>query len=124
MSAADLGRLVVVGQGYVGLPLAMRAVEVGYDVIGYEIDYSRVERLRRGESYVEDISPARLSDAIATGRYFATSEAAACEKFDFAVVTVPTPLRDGNPDLSYIESSAHTLAGHLRPGACVILEST
>ncbi|MCA1711238.1 MAG: nucleotide sugar dehydrogenase [Actinobacteria bacterium] len=117
-------KLVVIGQGYVGLPLAMRAVEVGYDVVGLEVDQSRVERLTAGQSYVEDVPSETLAEALRSGRYLATAEYAAAEGFDVAVITVPTPLREGNPDLSYIEDSARSLAPLLRAGATVVLEST
>jgi UDP-N-acetyl-D-glucosamine dehydrogenase len=117
-------KVVVVGQGYVGLPLAMRAVEVGHDVVGYDVDESRVKRLASGESYVEDVPGDVLASALGSGRYVPTSDAGALAGFDVAVITVPTPLREGNPDLSYIEASAVTLGGHLRPGATVVLEST
>src|SRR4051794_38023518 len=83
-------KVVVVGQGYVGLPLAMRAVEVGYPtVVGYEVDPNRAKRLAAGESYVEDVSPATLAAAVESGRYLPTSEAKACAGFDVAVITVP-----------------------------------
>jgi len=118
------GRVLVVGQGYVGLPLAMRAVEVGHDVVGYEADQGRVKRLLAAETYVEDVPSPVLAAALATGRYTPTTDPEACAGFDVAVITVPTPLSEGVPDLSYIESATVTLAGHLRPGATVILEST
>ncbi|MFI8261223.1 MULTISPECIES: nucleotide sugar dehydrogenase [unclassified Streptomyces] len=117
-------RVVVVGQGYVGLPLAIRAAEVGHQVTGYDVDARRVKSLTAGESYVEDVSSERLSRALERGSYQATELARDCGGFDVAVVTVPTPLQDGAPDLRYIEESAHTLARFLRPGATVILEST
>ncbi|HUP75139.1 MAG TPA: nucleotide sugar dehydrogenase [Acidimicrobiales bacterium] len=117
-------RLVVVGQGYVGLPLAMRAVDAGFEVVGYDVDAHRVKRLIDGESYVEDISDEQLAAAIATGRYTASSESRSCAGFDVAVVTVPTPLREGVPDLSYIEDAARALSRFVRPGATVVLEST
>lgn len=117
-------RVVVIGQGYVGLPLAVRAVEQGYDVIGYDLDQARVEQLAAGTSFVEDISDERLAAATATGRYRPSADPADLAGFDLAVISVPTPLREGMPDLSYIEASATQLGGHLRPGACVILEST
>lgn len=117
-------KLVVIGQGYVGLPLAMRAVEVGYDVVGLEVDKSRVDRLSAGESYVEDIPPEQLAANLATGRYLPSLDYQDARDFDVAVITVPTPLREGNPDLSYIEDSGRSLAPLLKPGATVVLEST
>ena len=117
-------RLVVVGQGYVGLPLAVRACEVGFDVVGLDIDGDRVKRLGAGESTVEDISDDRLAAALATGRYRPTTDPADAAGFDVAVISVPTPLRDGNPDLSYIESAAAAIAGHVTEGCVVVLEST
>jgi UDP-N-acetyl-D-glucosamine dehydrogenase len=116
--------LVVVGQGYVGLPLAMRAVEAGHQVVGYELDEERVRRLNSGDSYIEDIPSTQLRAALDSGRYNAASDEGSLAEFDIAVITVPTPLRDGIPDLSFIESASATLARHLRPGAAVVLEST
>ena len=117
-------RLAVMGQGYVGLPLAMRAVEVGHDVVGFDPDTGRVKRLAAGESYVEDIPTEELAAALASGRYLPSDDPADLAGFDVAVITVPTPLREGAPDLSYIESATQMLAAHLRAGATVILEST
>lgn len=120
----SVGKLVVVGQGYVGLPLALRAAEVGYDVIGFELNLDRVKRLLNGQSYVEDISDERLSAAMAAGRYRPTDDPALMTGFDVAVIDVPTPLQDGNPNLSFVEEAASTLGSHLGPGATVVLEST
>ncbi|MEV8407801.1 nucleotide sugar dehydrogenase [Streptomyces niveus] len=117
-------KVVVVGQGYVGLPLAVRAALAGHQVVGYDVDTDRVKRLISGESYVEDIPDSQLAVLLDQGSYLPTTDPADLDGFDIAVVTVPTPLRDGAPDLSYIESAAHTLAGRLRPGATVVLEST
>ncbi|HEV2808991.1 MAG TPA: nucleotide sugar dehydrogenase [Acidimicrobiales bacterium] len=117
-------RVVVVGQGYVGLPLAMRAVEAGFSVVGYDTDEDRIKRLAGGESYVEDITIEALGVALKSGRYRPSSRAGDCEGFDVAVVTVPTPLREGNPDLSFIEAAAALLAPHLSPRSTVVLEST
>ena len=116
--------VVVAGQGYVGLPIAMRAVEAGYDVIGYEPDPGRAKRLIDADSYVEDVPDGVLSAAVATGRYRTTDVPGGCAGFDIAVITVPTPLKDGAPDLSFIERCAEELAPLVRPGATVILEST
>ncbi|QIZ99608.1 nucleotide sugar dehydrogenase [Leifsonia sp. PS1209] len=116
--------VVVIGQGYVGLPVAMRAVEVGYTVVGLDVDERRTNSLREGVSYVDDISSEELVAAIESGRYTPTTDYAAAEGFDIAVITVPTPLREGLPDLSFIEDSAASLSERLKPGATVILEST
>lgn len=116
--------VVVIGQGYVGLPVAMRAVEVGYTVVGLDVDERRTNSLREGASYVDDISSEELVAAIESGRYTPTTDYAAAEGFDIAVITVPTPLREGLPDLSFIEDSAASLSERLKPGATVILEST
>ena len=117
-------RVVVVGQGYVGLPLAMRAVEAGHHVVGVEIDEGRVKRLADGDSFVEDVAPAVVRDALSSGRYRVTLDVGDCVGFDVAVITVPTPLRDGVPDLSAIEHAGTALAPLLRPGCLVVLEST
>jgi UDP-N-acetyl-D-glucosamine dehydrogenase len=117
-------RVVIAGQGYVGLPLAVRAAEVGHEVVGYDVDEVRIGRLAAGESYIEDISAERLAAVIAGGRYKATTDPVDCAGYDIAVITVPTPLRDGAPDLSYVEASTALLATYLRPGATVVLEST
>ena len=116
--------VVVVGQGYVGLPLAVRAAEVGHSVVGYDVDAARVKRLAAGESYVEDVPASQLQSAVQSGQYTATTEAGDLAGFDVAVITVPTPLKEGAPDLSYIEEAARALAVHLKPAATVVLEST
>ena len=117
-------KLIVVGQGYVGLPLAMRGVEVGYDVVGFDLAEGRIKRLSIGESYVEDVPHAQVEAALATGRYEPTNDPRLCEGFDVAVIDVPTPLKDKVPDLSHVEAAAGMLAQYLRPGAMVVLEST
>ncbi|WP_329168676.1 nucleotide sugar dehydrogenase [Streptomyces sp. NBC_01267] len=121
---AHLGRAVVVGQGYVGLSLAVRAAESGYAVVGYDVDKERVTRLVAGDSYIEDFTSGRLRPLLTSGAYRASRDPADCESFDIAVITVPTPLRDGLPDLSYITESTRMVGGFLRRGATVVLEST
>ncbi len=116
--------VAVVGQGYVGLPVAMRAVEAGYTVVGIDLDLRRIESIGAGTSHVDDISDDQLRAALASGRYLATSDYKAADQFDIAVITVPTPLKESLPDLSYIESAARSLAALLKPGALVVLEST
>jgi len=124
MSDRSQTKVVIVGQGYVGLPVAMRAVQVGFNVVGVDIDKRRVSELTAGRSYVEDIPSAQLQAAMATGRYKASDSYDDAAHFAIAVITVPTPLRETLPDLSFIEDSARELGQHLTAGATVILEST
>src|SRR3712207_6332501 len=123
-STSERQRLAVVGQGYVGLPLTMRALEVGFDVVGFDVHESRVQKPRDGRTFIDDVSDADVAAALASGRFLPTTDQADLAGFDVAVVTVPTPLRDGAPDLSYVESAATMLAPHVNPGCTVILEST
>ena len=130
MTATRLDRIeardahvVVVGQGYVGLPVAMRSVEAGFRVTGYELDPTRLAALRAGHSYVEDVSSERVAAALRSG-YVATDQVEDLAGFDIAIISVPTPLRDGAPDLSFVESAAAALTRALSPGALVVLEST
>ncbi|TXN28222.1 nucleotide sugar dehydrogenase [Lacisediminihabitans profunda] len=116
--------VVIVGQGYVGLPVAMRAVEVGYNVVGIDLDERRTSSLKAGESYVDDVPSPRLLTALGTGRYLPTVDYDDTQGFDIAVITVPTPLREGLPDLTFIERSSESLASRLKIGSTVILEST
>jgi UDP-N-acetyl-D-mannosaminuronic acid dehydrogenase/UDP-N-acetyl-D-glucosamine dehydrogenase len=115
---------LIVGQGYVGLPLAMRAVEAGYDVVGYDTDEHRSKALAAGTSFVVDVSDADVAAALATGRYRAVTSLDGLERFDVAVITVPTPLRDGAPDLTFIDRAGEQLAPLLTAGSTVVLEST
>ena len=117
-------KIVVIGQGYVGLPVAMRASQVGFaEVVGFEVSPERVKALQTANSFVGDVSDEELAEALDRG-YIATDDPNDLAGFDVAVISVPTPLRDGMPDLSFIEQAGATLGKHLRPGACVVLEST
>src|SRR3954452_24816525 len=102
-------RLGVVGQGYVGLSVAIRAVEMGYHVIGVDVDQRRVDQLRCGTSYVDDVSADRLRAALDSGRYRPTADYTECRGCDIAVITVPTPLRDAAPDLRFLGQAAAEL---------------
>jgi UDP-N-acetyl-D-glucosamine dehydrogenase len=117
-------KLVVVGQGYVGLPLALRAAEAGYRVVGLDIDKRRVKRLMDGDSYVGDVSSGRLAAALDSGRFAPTDDYADAAGFDICVISVPTPLCDGTPDLTFVTEATRSVAAHVRPGCTVILEST
>ena len=116
--------VVVIGQGYVGLPLAVRAVEVGHSVTGVDLDERRASALAAGASYVEDISSTRLAETGATGRYRVTSDYGSLGTWDVAVITVPTPLHESRPDLRFVEDACRSIATSLRRGCLVVLEST
>jgi UDP-N-acetyl-D-glucosamine dehydrogenase len=116
-------RIGIIGLGYVGLPLAVAFAEAGHEVVGLDVDAAKVEALNAGVSHVEDIPDAALAPLgerlRATTAY---ADLAACEA---AIICVPTPLTDSRePDLSYLEQAASSLAAILRPGQLVVLEST
>jgi len=121
--AERTARTAIIGQGYVGLPVAMRASEVGFHVLGFEPDPRRLAALEAGVSQVEDVPNQRLTRALAAG-YTPTGDLGDLIGFDVAIISVPTPLREGAPDLSAVEAAGQSLARVLRGGAAVILEST
>jgi UDP-N-acetyl-D-glucosamine dehydrogenase len=118
-------KVVILGLGYVGLVIAVRAAEVGHEVVGVEPDAHQRLMLWRGESYIEDVTDEQLK-AIRNnfGVVGGGSALKAIENFDVAIITVPTPLRDGVPDLTYVKSASEMLAPYIKPGASVVLEST
>ena len=120
----NLKKVVIIGQGYVGLPLAMRCVEVGYKVIGYDTDDSKIGALKDGVSPIDDVTNDQVTSALSSTSYIPTSAQDDLKDFDIAVITVPTPLRDDRPDTSFIEIAGSTIAKHLRSGSLVVLEST
>lgn len=117
-------KVVVVGQGYVGLPVAMLAADAGFVVTGIDIDKRKVDWLNEGKSYIEDISDEQLTRVLDNGSYKAHSDYSGADGFSFAVITVPTPLTESRPDLSYIEEAARELSHHVSRSCTVILEST
>ena len=122
----DLNRqkVVIIGQGYVGLPLAMRCVEVGYKVVGYDTDESKIKVLKSQVSPIDDVTNEQIAISLTSDSYFPTSNSNDLKDFNIAVITVPTPLRDDRPDTSFIELAGSTIAKHLRFGSLVVLEST
>lgn len=125
--------VAVIGMGYVGLPLAVSLAEVGFPVIGIDTNPDRVAAIRRGDSYIRDVSSAALARCIlalsnaegAQARLTATTDYDALADADVIVVCVPTPFDSmKTPDLSYVRAAAHGIASRLRPGQLVILQST
>lgn len=117
--------VVVIGIGYVGLPLVVEFAKAGFRVTGYDLDARKVEKLGKGESYIEDIPSESLRPHVADGRLKATTDQAVLGTADAIIVCVPTPLnKTKEPDVSYIVSATEAIAKHYKPGQCVVLEST
>lgn len=118
-------RLGIIGQGYVGLPLAVEFARSGIQVTGIDTDETRVEALNRGQSYIPDVAAEQLQEVIQTGRFGATSDFGVLPEQDAILICVPTPLRKSKePDISHVVAAADNVARHLRPGQLIILEST
>ena len=115
----------LIGLGYVGLPLAVAFAESGATVIGLDVDPTRVARVRAGASFVEDVPTSTLAGLVTAGRLTATDDVAALKDVDAILICVPTPLgKSKEPDISYIVSAADAVAGVIRRGQLVVLEST
>jgi len=113
-------KIGIVGLGYVGLPLGV-AFSKKFNVIGYDVNPKKIEMLKGGRSYIEDIS----SEDIDLSKFRPTHNPKELQECDFIIITVPTPLReDKSPDLSYVKEAARTIGTILRPGQFIILEST
>ena len=114
----------IVGLGYVGLPLMLRYVDVGFKVLGIDIDADKVARLTQGQSYIEHISAASIADACSRG-FEATTDFARATEADALIICVPTPLNAyREPDLSFVLNTVGALLPHIRPGQVMSLEST
>jgi UDP-N-acetyl-D-mannosaminuronate dehydrogenase len=132
-SAADLKRALhdrsavigILGLGYVGLPLAMAIAKGGYRVVGFDIDPAKVTELNKGVSYIGAVTSNDLTAKVKGGRFRATDQFSELRSCDVLVICVPTPLtKQREPDLTFIEVTAHAIAEHLRPGQLISLEST
>lgn len=122
---AHSARLTIIGQGYVGLPLAVEFARAGFPVTGFDTDVDRVARLTVGQSHITDVDSAVLEDLVRNGRYSATADAAALAQSEVVIICVPTPLQKSkDPDISFVVAAAEDVAAHLRPGQLVVLEST
>jgi UDP-N-acetyl-D-glucosamine dehydrogenase len=115
----------VIGQGYVGLPLAVEFARAGFMVTGVDVDLDRIGALNAGQSTTPDVSNDELAALLRDGRYLATSDFAVLERSDVVVICVPTPLgKSKDPDISFVLAAAEQAARHFRPAQLVILEST
>ncbi len=115
----------IVGQGYVGLPLALVFNEAGFRVVGFDSDPKKVASLNRGESYIKHIGAERVTKAVKTGRFRASTNFDELGGCNAVLICVPTPLGGHRePDLSFVVSSSREVAKRLRKGQLVVLEST
>jgi len=117
--------VAVLGLGYVGIPLALTACKAGFPVFGFDVDQARVDQLNRGESSIKHIPTQAIQDAVRTGQFVVTADFSRLGEPDAIIIAVPTPLtRNREPDLRYIEQTAHAIAARLRAGQLIVLEST
>ena len=117
-------RVGIIGLGYVGLPLTLLFSEQKFRVTGFDVDQKKVDTLTKGGSYIYRILPEEIAAARSAG-FAATTNYAQLSDLDAVIICVPTPLNEHHePDLSYIENTAHAIAPNLRAGQLVILEST
>ena len=117
--------IAILGLGYVGLPLATIFAEAGFKVTGIEPDQAKVDLLKEGESYVQDVPSDKVARFIGTGNLTATTDFSVLADADAVSICVPTPLRKtGDPDLSYILDATDELAKFMHTGMVIVLEST
>lgn len=118
-------RVGIIGLGHVGLPLAVAFAEEGLRVAGIDIDASKVERIAAGESYVGDVSAAKVARLVAEGSLSATTDYGVLQDIDAVIICVPTPLsKTRDPDISHIIYAADEIVRYFRPGQLIVLEST
>jgi UDP-N-acetyl-D-glucosamine dehydrogenase len=117
-------KIGVIGLGYVGLPLALRFSEVGCQVVGFDLDSHKVEKIAQGKSYIKHIDASRISVAVKSG-FTATTDFSKVSLLDAVLICVPTPLnKNREPDLSFVLNTGQSIAPYLRTGMLIVLEST
>lgn len=115
----------IIGLGYVGLPLMLRYTEVGYRVLGFDIDQTKVDTLHKGQSYIKHISPDSIAKAVNAGLFEGTTDFSRAGEADALIICVPTPLNKyREPDLSFVLNSTDAVVPCLRAGHVISLEST
>ncbi len=115
----------IIGCGYVGLPLGLRFAEAGHRVTGFDVDTTKVEKLNRGESYIQHIPVAKIRQYVASKHFGASGDFTRLATMDAVIICVPTPLDERRePDLSYVRETAEAIAPNLQRGQLIVLEST
>ena len=115
----------IIGMGYVGLPLAIGATIKGYEVVGFDIDKTKIDLLNEGKCYIKHISEKEMKRMVETDRFKATNDFNILKEMDLIILCVPTPLTEQRePDMSYIVNTCEEVGKHLKKGQIIILEST
>ncbi len=123
--ASIQARIGIIGQGYVGLPLAIAFAKKGFRVSGIDVDKRKIESLRKGKSYIEDVPSREVHELVSKKLFFPTNSFDVLAKQDAVIICVPTPLnRVRDPDLSFITRAADSIRQRLHRGQLIILEST
>jgi len=118
-------RVGVLGLGYVGLPLAVEFAHAGFEVVGIDVQQSKVDQFNSGDSYVKDVKNDVFKPLVDSGKLRATSDFSVIQDLDTIDICVPTPLRKTkDPDMSYVIAASDSIAQHMHPGLLVMLEST
>ncbi len=118
-------RVAIIGQGYVGLTIAVGAADAGHIVMGFDVNDDLVSQLNAGKSHIEGITDSDLTGFIATGSYVASSDPSVLNGCDVIVIAVPTPLdADRNPDLSYVHAASDLISQHVKSPVLIVNEST
>ena len=118
-------RVGVLGLGYVGLPLAVEFAKAGFDVVGIDVQQSKVDQFNSGQSYIKDVPASTFGPLIKSGKLRATTDFSVIRTLDTIDICVPTPLRKTkDPDMSFVIAATEAIAQHIHPGLLVMLEST
>ncbi|EIA19362.1 nucleotide sugar dehydrogenase [Listeria fleischmannii] len=118
-------KIGVIGLGYVGLPLAIELADAGFEVVGIDIDESKVASLNEGKSHILDVPEERVAKAVKNHQFSATNEFAILGQLDAVSVCVPTPLNENQePDISYMTFTAEKILTHMKNPLLILLEST
>ncbi len=118
-------RVGIIGCGYVGLPLGLRFAEAGHRVTGFDTDPAKVEKLNKGQTYIQHIPQNKIQQFVQSKHFGATTDFSRLAEVDAIIICVPTPLdQRREPDLSYVTDTARSIRPHLQRGQLVVLEST
>lgn len=122
---SHLAKVAIIGLGYVGLPLGVEFGQVGFAVMGIDLDREKVAELSKGVSYIKDVANEKVANLVTDHRFVATTQFDVLNEADIVIICVPTPLsKTKEPDISYIMAAAEEIKTRLHPGQLIVLEST